>query len=156
MCVPSRCCCFLCCYWCCCCFSCSFLCCLRYCWYLYCYLGVCGFFRDVVDVLVDLVGVFAFFFFVILFDVFGALDASGLLLFVSVRGFFLMLLAYVWKFFMFMHMLIAFLEILVVFLLMLLAFSWMLLIFFLDVSFGVFDANFCIGVAVAAVLNTPY
>ena len=97
-----------------------------------------------------------FFFFVILFDVFGALDASGLLLFVSVRGFFLMLLAYVWKFFMFMHMLIAFLEILVVFLLMLLAFSWMLLIFFLDVSFGVFDANFCIGVAVAAVLNTPY
>ena len=67
-----------------------------------------------------------------------------------------MLLAYVWKFFMFMHMLIAFLEILVVFLLMLLAFSWMLLIFFLDVSFGVFDANFCIGVAVAAVLNTPY
>ena len=99
---------------------------------------------------------FCFFFFVILFDVFGALDASGLLLFVSVRGFFLMLLAYVWKFFMFMHMLIAFLEILVVFLLMLLAFSWMLLIFFLDVSFGVFDANFCIGVAVAAVLNTPY
>ena len=98
---------------------------------------------------------FCFFFFCH-FDVFGALDASGLLLFVSVRGFFLMLLAYVWKFFMFMHMLIAFLEILVVFLLMLLAFSWMLLIFFLDVSFGVFDANFCIGVAVAAVLNTPY
>ena len=66
-----------------------------------------------------------------------------------------MLLAYLLKFFMFVHMLIAFLEILVVFLLMLLAFSWMLLIFFLDVSFGVLDVNFCIDVAVAAVLNTP-